>query len=144
MTAKTLVASSLAETFAFSLKARLFSWNVRGPLFVPLRVLFAEIHDEVDDAVDGLAERLRALGVLAPGSLHEIEAGASIRFGEIPDAAAMVAELLAGNEAVAAALTAANDAALQASDCGLSNYLQGRLDAHARWDWQLRATLDAG
>lgn len=132
---------ALADTFALYFMAHSFHWNVRGPLFQQLHDLFGAFYEDVHGAVDDLAERIRTLDALAPGSLQEIAAGSSIAFGPVPSAMEMVMQLVAANEAVIAALTSANDAAVTAGNDGLANFLQERLDAHAKWGWKLKATL---
>ena len=133
---------ALGETFAFYFLAHSHHWNVRGPLFPQLHGLFGSIYEDAHDAVDTLAERIRTLGVLAPASLQGIAAPATIVFTEPPDAAGMVLQLIAGNDAVIKALDAANAAAQSVANDGLANILQERLDVHAKWAWQLRSITE--
>ncbi|WP_316172424.1 DNA starvation/stationary phase protection protein [Bradyrhizobium sp. SZCCHNRI2049] len=133
---------ALAQTWAFYFLAHSFHWNVRGPLFAPFHKLFGDLYEDLHGAVDDLAERLRTLGVLAPSSLDEILAGATITFTAPPAAADMVVQLLAANAIAIAAIDAANEAAIASGNDGLANFLQERLDAHAKWGWMLQATLD--
>ena len=139
-----LVASlrlALADTFALYFMAHSFHWNVRGPLFQQLHDLFGGLYGDVHGAVDDLAERIRTLDALAPASLQEIVAGSSISFGPVPSAMEMVMQLAVANQAASASLTSANDAAAAAGNDGLANFLQERLDVHAKWGWKLKATL---
>lgn len=132
---------ALSETWAFYFKAHSFHWNVRGPLFRQFHEFFGDLYEDAHGAVDGLAERIRTLGQLAPASLDEIIADATIRFTDAPGAAGMLQQLVDGNQAVINALNAANESALAAGEDGLSNYLQDRLDAHKKWAWMLKTTI---
>lgn len=137
---------ALAETWAFYFKAHSFHWNVRGPLFKQFHDLFGDLYDDLHDAVDDLAERIRTLNALAPQSLEEIVSASRIAFTPAPGAPEMVMQLLEANQIVIGALAAANTAARDAGNDGLCNLLEGRLDAHEKWAWMLRATIsdDAG
>lgn len=132
---------ALADTFAFYFKAHAFHWNVTGPNFPELHGLFGSIYEDAHDAVDDLAEHIRTLGELAPASLDEIVSGSSIEdsSASLP-ASAMVAALRDDNELVVAALNVACAEAIKAGKAGLSNFLQDRIDKHAKWGWMLTAT----
>lgn len=138
--------AALSETWAFYFKAHSFHWNVRGPLFRQFHEMFGDLYEDAHGAVDGLAERIRTLGALAPASLDEIAADTTIRFTDAPAAAAMLVQLVDGNQSVIDALNGANEAALAAGEDGISNYLQDRIDAHKKWAWMLKTTIseDAG
>lgn len=136
----TAMQAALGETWAFYFKAHSFHWNVRGPLFSQLHEFFGDIYEDAHGAVDGLAERIRAMDKLAPASLDEIAGPAMIEFTAAPDAAGMVLQLVQANGAVIAALQTANTLALSNGQQGLGNYLQERLDRHAKWGWMLAAT----
>ncbi len=131
---------ALAETFVFYVKAHSFHWNVRGPLFNQWHDFFGALYQDAHGAVDDIAEHIRALNELAPASLDEIVAPSKIKFTSAPDAAGMVKQLRADNKVVIAALEAAQDCAEDADDEGLSNFLQDRLDKHAKWGWKLTAS----
>lgn len=133
---------ALAETWAMYFKAHSFHWNVRGPLFSQFHAFFGELYEDLHDAVDTLAERIRTLDAIAPQSLDEIVSGSTIAFTTAGPAAGMVLQLTQDNEKVLAALSAANEAAIAAGNDGLANTLQGRLDVHDKWAWQLKAHLD--
>lgn len=136
-----LLRLALAETWAYYFKAHSFHWNVRGPLFRQFHDLFSDLYSDLHGAVDDLAEKVRTLNELAPADPEAMIAGASIRFTAPPSAPEMVVQLLEANMITVEALTKANIAAIEAGNDGLSNYLQGRLDAHAKWGWMLRATI---
>ena len=127
---------ALAQTFALYFKAHAAHWNVEGPLFSELHSLFASIYADAFGAVDDIAERIRTLDEYAPRALSEMADG-----GPVPnEAMAMVADLQAMNETARNAVQAAYEQAENAGNAGLSNFLQVRLDKHARWDWMLKAT----
>lgn len=132
---------ALAETWAFYFKAHSFHWNVRGPLFFQLHEAFGDIYEDAHGAVDGLAEQLRALDQMAPSSLDEIVKGSKIKFKKPGDCMAMVKGLSDANAAVMDVLNRANTEAMGASNDGLANYLQGRIDQHNKWGFMLNATL---
>ena len=134
--------TALADTWSFYFQAHAFHWNVEGPLFHELHGFFGDIYDDSHDAVDGLAEQLRALGELAPTSPAAIESASGIRFSDaVPDAKGMVAGLANSNEIVLGSLKAACSAASEAGEIGLANYLQDRANVHKKWGWMLDASL---
>lgn len=136
---------SLAETWAMYFKAHSFHWNVRGGLFHQFHDMFGDLYEDLHGAVDELAERLRTLNADAPKSLDEIVAPATISFSaKVLDDAGMVGQLLKDNDTVVKALKATNDIAEDQGECGLSNFLQDRIDKHARWGWMLKATMSPG
>jgi len=131
----------LGSSFAFYLKTHNFHWNVEGPNFPQYHDFLNNLYNEVWNAVDAIAEHIRALDSYAPGSLG--------RFSElsviddqvnIPNAKAMFAELESDNQKVIAELTKAYRLAESANKVGLSNFMQDRIDIHSKHGWQLRAT----
>jgi starvation-inducible DNA-binding protein len=131
---------ALAETWAFYFKAHSFHWNVRGPMFNQWHDFFGALYQDAHGAVDDIAEHIRALNELAPSSLDEIVMPSKIKFTPAPDADGMVKQLRTDNEIVIAALEVAQDCAEDADDEGLANFLQDRLDKHAKWGWKLTAS----
>ncbi|MCA1995231.1 MAG: DNA starvation/stationary phase protection protein, partial [Coleofasciculus sp. S288] len=92
----------LADTYSLYLKTHYFHWNVTGPMFNSLHLMFEEQYTELATAVDEIAERIRALGVYAPGSYSAFAELSSIpETREVPSAEDMVRLLVEGNEAVA-------------------------------------------
>lgn len=134
--------TALAETFLFYMEAHFFHWNVEGATFSQLHDLFGEIYEDADDAMDGLAEHIRTLGEYAPMNMAEMTEGARIVIDGKPDATGMVAKLAADNELVIAALSEAEQAAEADGKPQIANYLQERMDAHAKWGWMLKATTE--
>ena len=131
----------LASTFAFSLKAQNFHWNVEGPHFSAYHDLFGKIYEDASGSVDEVAERIRTLDQYAPGSLSRF-AQLSVVDDQIniPVARAMIQELQSDNVKVIAELTKAFDLAEKANKQGLADYFAGRIDVHEKHGWMLRAT----
>lgn len=135
MTSGRAVCDALVETFALYFMGHSFHWNVEGPLFSQLHELFGKIYEDAVDAVDDLAEHIRALGEYAPTEMRAVDAGG------VTSAMEMVERLRGQNEIVLAALTAAMTEAEADRRPGLVNFLQDRIDKHAKWGWMLAATV---
>lgn len=131
---------ALADTFAFYFKAHAFHWNVTGPTFSQLHQLFGDIYADAHDAVDSIAEHIRTLDDPAPMNLRELLDESDIKEAKAVSASAMVKELLADNATVIKGLGQAYFAAEKEHEIGISNFLQDRIDRHAKWHWMLRAT----
>lgn len=131
----------LASTFAFSLKAQNFHWNVEGPHFSAYHDLFGKIYEDVFGAVDEIAERIRTLDQYAPGSMSRF-AQLSVVDDQIniPVARAMIQELQSDNVKIIAELTKGFNLASKAGKEGLADYFAGRIDVHEKHGWMLRAT----
>jgi starvation-inducible DNA-binding protein len=132
----------LADTYTLYLKTHNFHWNVTGPMFQTLHVMFEEQYTELWQATDLVAERIRALGHPAPGTFREFLASASIAEPEgIPSATDMIRELVAGHEAVARTARAVLPAADKANDQPTVDLLTQRLQIHEKNAWMLRSLL---
>ena len=91
----------LADTYTLYLKTHNFHWNVTGPMFQTLHLMFEQQYNELAVAVDQIAERIRALGFPAPGTYREFTALSSIKEEEgVPSAEGMIRKLVEGQEAV--------------------------------------------
>ena len=133
---------SLADTFAFYLKAHGFHWNVEGPNFPQYHALFETIYSEVYGSIDQFAEEIRAMDAYAPASFARYSELTSLEDEiKILNAQGMLEKLLADNNVVLASLEQAYELAEVAHNHGLSNFLAERQDAHKKHAWQLRATL---
>jgi len=133
---------SLADTFAFYLKAQGFHWNVEGPNFPQYHALFDTIYNEVYGSIDRFAEEIRAMDAYAPASFARFSELTSLEDEiQILNAQGMLAKLLADNDVVLSSLEQAYELAEVVHNHGLSNFLAERQDAHAKHAWQLRATL---
>src|SRR5476649_766400 len=89
----------LADTYMLYLKTHAYHWNVTGPMFASLHLLFEKQYTELHDATDLIAERIRALGHFAPGTYSTYTKLATVKEGkdEVPPAMAMVQELVSGH-----------------------------------------------
>ncbi len=136
------LASVLADTYTLYLKTHNYHWNVTGPMFNTLHLMFEAQYNELWVAVDLLAERIRALGEYAPGSYAQFAALTSIPEADgVPSAEAMLADLVAGHEAVTRTARAAFAPADAASDESTADLLTQRLQVHEKTAWMLRSML---
>ena len=132
----------LADTYTLYLTTHNFHWNVSGPMFNSLHTMFMAQYTELWNAVDPIAERIRALGHYAPGSYAQYVKLASIReTTSVPKAEKMIAELIAGQEAVARTARAVLPLADEANDQPTLDLLTQRLDIHEKNAWMLRSLL---
>jgi starvation-inducible DNA-binding protein len=132
----------LADTYMLYLKTHAFHWNVEGPMFNTLHVMFMEQYTELWNAVDSVAERIRALGFPAPGTYSEFSTLTSIEETPgSPKALQMVRLLVAGHETLARTLRSVFPVAEKASDESTVDLLTQRLQVHEKTAWMLRSLL---
>ncbi|HYN31899.1 MAG TPA: Dps family protein [Ilumatobacteraceae bacterium] len=132
----------LADTFTLYLKTHNYHWNVTGPMFNTLHLMFEQQYNELWAAVDLIAERIRSLGALAPGSYAQFAVLASIAEAHgAPTAEQMLADLVSGHEAVARTARTAFAAAETAGDKSTADVLTQRLQIHEKSAWMLRSML---
>ncbi len=132
----------LADTYAVYLKTHGFHWNVRGPNFSSLHSLFMAQYTEMWQAIDTVAERIRALGELAPQGYGAFGNLSAIKDGDPEgDSEAMLRVLTADHEAVIATCRDALALAQTAADEASAGIITDRLEAHEKHAWMLRATL---
>ena len=135
----------LADSYTLYLQSHNFHWNVTGPMFQTLHVLFMEHYTEIWNALDLIAERIRSLGLPAPGTYKEFTELASIKEVEgVPSATEMIRILVAGQEAVARTARKAFRAAEKANDQPTCDLLTQRLQVHEKNAWMLRSLLEDG
>ncbi|CAB4133633.1 Dps DNA-binding ferritin-like protein (oxidative damage protectant) [uncultured Caudovirales phage] len=133
---------AFASEYAFALKAQNFHWNVEGPLFPQLHMLFDTIYSEVYESIDPFAENIRKIGAFTPASFSRFSVLTMIDDEtEILHADQMVAELLQDSEKMQEMFKIVFMAAEELGEHGLSNFLADRQDAHAKHSWMLRSTL---
>jgi starvation-inducible DNA-binding protein len=140
-----ILAALLADEYVLYTKTRNYHWNVVGPQFNDLHKFFEAQYEELDDVVDEVAERMRALGQPSPATLVEFKKLARVdeKPGERPSARAMLATLLADHEAVIRTLRGDLEAAAtQHRDAGTSDFLTGLMERHEKMAWMLRAFLE--
>ena len=138
------LARLLADTYTLYLTTHNFHWNVTGPMFNTLHVMFMGQYTELWTAVDPIAERIRSLGHPAPGSYAQFSALASIKDapGTPPKALAMVRILVEGHEAVARTARSVMPLADKAGDEPTADLLTQRLAVHEQTAWMLRSLLE--
>ncbi|WP_428245951.1 Dps family protein [Ferrovibrio sp.] len=133
----------LADTYTLYLKTHNYHWNVTGPMFQTLHLMFETHYNELALAVDAIAERIRALGVAAPGTYAKFVKLSSIKEVEtIPAATDMIKDLVKGHEAVARTARAVFPVADKASDEPTADLLTQRLQVHEKTAWMLRSLLE--
>jgi starvation-inducible DNA-binding protein len=134
----------LADTYSLYLKTHYFHWNVTGSLFNSLHLMFEQQYTELAIAVDDIAERIRSLGVFAPGSYSQFAELTSIpETRDVPSAEDMVRLLVEGNEAVAKTARSVFPAAEKGNDESTADLLTDRLRVHEKTAWMLRSIINA-
>ena len=134
----------LADSYSLYLKTHNYHWNVTGPLFNTLHTMFEEQYTELATAVDEIAERIRALGIKAPGSYSAFSALTSIDEATGGESAeAMLSALVEGQEPNARPARAAFPAADEANDEPTADLLTQRMQIHEKNAWMLRSMLEA-
>ncbi len=135
----------LADSYVLYLKTHNFHWNVTGPMFQTLHLMFMGQYTEQWNALDPIAERIRSLGYPAPGSYKKFVELASIKEEEgTPSAVEMIKQLIAGQEAVARTARAAFKIADAADDQPTADLLTQRMEIHEKNAWMLRSLLEKG
>jgi starvation-inducible DNA-binding protein len=133
----------LADTYTLYLKTHYFHWNVTGPMFQTLHLMFETQYTELALAVDLIAERIRALGFTAPGSYTEYAKLSSIpETTSVPKATEMIKLLVEGQEAVCRTARSIYPVVEKASDEPTADLLTQRLQLHEKTAWMLRSLLD--
>jgi starvation-inducible DNA-binding protein len=133
----------LADTYTLYLKTHYFHWNVTGPQFRTLHLMFEEEYNELWTAVDQIAERIRSLDVYAPGTYKDFAKLTSIKESDgVPGAQDMIKELVAGHEAVVRTARSIFPVVDKASDEATADLLTQRLQIHEKTAWMLRSLLE--
>lgn len=131
----------LADSYTLYLQTHNFHWNVTGPQFRELHLMFEEHYTELAVAVDDIAERIRTLGVFAPGTYKAFNELSSIKeVEEIPSASDMVRILLQGHESVVKTCRDVLSISQDADDESTSALVGDRMRVHEKTAWMLRAT----
>lgn len=132
----------LADTYLTYLKTHNFHWNVEGPMFQTLHVMFMEQYTEAWNAIDLVAERIRALGHYAPGTYKEYLKLGSVKETEgVPKAEQMVKLLIQAQESVVRTARSVLPIAEQANDQPTLDLLTQRMQIHEKNAWMLRSLL---
>lgn len=133
----------VADCYATIGQTHICHWNVRGPSFFSLHLAFEEQYTELFAATDEIAERIRALGALAPGGLANLAAMAGIpEIAEDSSATEMVKHLIAANEKLVADLGKARDIAAEAGDSETEDLMIARTQQHEKTIWMLRSFME--
>ena len=139
------LAAYQADAFTLYLKTHNFHWNISGPMFNSLHVMFEGQYTEQWTALDEIAERMRALGYNAPGSYPEFIKLGSIKeepgLADAADWREMVRQLVVGNEAVCRTARKALKTADDAGDDPTVDLMTQRLQTHEKYAWMLRSLL---
>jgi starvation-inducible DNA-binding protein len=132
----------LADSYTLYLKTHNFHWNVTGPMFNTLHLMFEQQYNELALAVDTIAERIRALGHPAPGSYKDFAKLSTINEATgVPDAKTMIKQLVEGQEAVARTARKVFPIAEKAEDEPTCDLLTQRMQIHEKTAWMLRSML---
>lgn len=132
----------LADSYTLYLKTHNFHWNVEGPNFRELHLMFEEQYSDLAAAVDEIAERIRALGHYAPGSYAQFSRLTRIEETDNPpDAETMVRRLSEDHGLVSKRIQEALPALQEAGDEGTVDLLIGRMKVHDKTAWMLRSLL---
>ena len=132
----------LADTYTLYLKTHNFHWNVTGPMFRTLHLMFEEQYNELALAVDLIAERIRALGFPAPGTYKEFAKLSSISEEDgVPSAKDMIRKLVEGQEAVVRTARSLFLVLERSHDEPTADLLTQRMQVHEKTAWMLRSLL---
>jgi starvation-inducible DNA-binding protein len=132
----------LADTYTLYLKTHNFHWNVTGPMFQTLHLMFETQYTELAAAVDLIAERIRALGFPAPGAYADFAERTSIKEERrVPQAEQMIRQLVEGQEAVVRTARSIFPLAERANDEVTTDLLTERMQVHEKTAWMLRSLI---
>ncbi len=133
----------LAESYTLYLKTHKYHWNVTGPMFQSLHLMFETQYNELALAVDEIAERIRVLGVKAPGSYTEFSKLSEVKDDPRVDIVAndMITQLLADHEQVTRTAKAILPQLDGANDEGTNSLLGARIEYHEKTAWMLKSLL---
>ncbi|QHS10082.1 Dps family protein [Sinimarinibacterium sp. NLF-5-8] len=133
----------LADEYTLYLKTHNFHWNVTGPMFNTLHLMFEQHYLEAATAVDSIAERIRALGFPAPGTYKAYAALSSIEETDgVPEWRDMVVDLVQGHEACVRTARGAFPIVERAADEPSADLLTQRMQVHEKTAWMLRSLLE--
>ncbi len=133
----------LADTYTLYLKTHNFHWNVTGPMFTTLHTMFELQYTELALAIDVIAERIRALGIYAPGTYKQFSELSSIKEEtRIPSAIQMIKQLVKGQEAVTRTARSIFPLVDKAHDEPTADLLTQRMQIHEKNAWMLRSLLE--
>lgn len=133
----------LADSYTLYLKTHNFHWNVTGPMFRTLHLMFEEQYNELWLATDAIAERIRSLGVAAPATYREFQKLSSVKEADgVPQANDMIKQLVEGHETVIRTAREVFATAEKGGDQSTMDLLTQRLETHEKTAWMLRSLLE--
>ena len=133
----------LADSYTLYLKTHSYHWNVTGPMFTTLHTLFETQYTELALAVDEIAERIRTLGAVAPGSYSQFQALATVQEDTgVPKATAMIENIVADSQKIVAAAKKVIEAATAVGDDASVDLGVRRTEIHQKNAWMLRSHLE--
>lgn len=133
----------LADTYTLYLKTHNYHWNVTGPMFQTLHTMFEMQYTELALAVDQIAERIRALGMPAPGTYVEFGKLSAVKEDPgVPKAKDMIRNLVEAHETVVRTARSVFPVAEQANDEATADLLTQRIQVHEKTAWMLRSLLE--
>ena len=136
------VSKLLADSYMLYIKTHNFHWNVEGPMFNTLHIMFMEQYTEQWNSLDNIAERIRALGEYTPGTYKEFsELTSIVETEKVPKAEKMIEELLRGHEIVIQTARSLYPVAEAGGDEVTMDLLTQRLQVHEKTAWMLRSLL---
>ena len=132
----------LATTYAYTIKAQYFHWNVEGSDFGQLHKFFQKIYDDANDAIDPIAEYIRTEEEYTPGSFERFQE-LSLIPGQlkVPRARLMLTELLADTQTMVDLSKSLFDAATEAGREDIADFAANRQGAHGKYAWQIKSYL---
>jgi starvation-inducible DNA-binding protein len=137
------LARLLADSYTLYLKTHNFHWNVTGPMFQTLHLMFETQYTELAQAVDVIAERIRSLGHYAPGTYREFAKLTTVAEADgVPSAQDMVKQLVDGHETVIRTARSLFPVADKSSDEATADLLTQRMQTHEKTAWMLRSLLE--
>jgi starvation-inducible DNA-binding protein len=133
----------LADTYTLYIKTHYYHWNVTGPMFNSLHLMFENQYNELATAVDDIAERIRSLGCFAPGTYHEFSRLTAVNEDkDIPAAKNMIENLVQGQETVVKTARSLFPFVNNANDEATADLLTQRIQLHEKTAWMLRSLLE--
>lgn len=136
------LSGALADTYLLYTKTQSFHWNVVGPMFYGIHKLTEEQYEDMAEAIDTIAERIRQIGFIAPGSFKQFYNLSSIQEEDgAPSAEEMISQLVEGNELVCRKLRTSVAEAEKVDDVKTADLLTERIGKHEENAWMLRSLL---
>jgi starvation-inducible DNA-binding protein len=134
---------AFASEYSFYLKTHEFHWNIVGPKFYEVHLLFERIYTEVYGIIDDFAEKLRAMGSFVPASNSKLNMLTRVQDENIENlnSQVMIKQLLLDSDNMFKVLKVAYDIAEEEGEHGFSNFLAERMDAHRKHSWMLKSYI---